>query len=44
MTERLEIRERLVAELVPYARNARTHTQEQVVQIAASGETSTSPR
>jgi DNA modification methylase len=36
MTDQLEIHYRSVAELTPYARNARTHSHEQVVQIAAS--------
>ena len=32
----LHVEQRAVADLVPYARNARTHTPEQVAQIAAS--------
>ena len=36
MTEDLRIEKRLVAELVPWARNARTHSDEQVATIAAS--------
>jgi DNA modification methylase len=34
--EPLSIRYRLVASLIPYARNARTHSKEQVAQIVAS--------
>lgn len=34
--EAIEIRYRPVSELIPYARNSRTHTDEQVNQIAAS--------
>lgn len=33
---RLAVEQRAVADLVPYARNARTHTPDQVAQIAAS--------
>lgn len=36
MPERLEVRYRPVEQLIPYARNARTHSDAQVAQIAAS--------
>ena len=32
----LKIEQRSVTDLIPYARNARTHSDEQVAQIAAS--------
>ena len=32
----IQIKEKLVAELIPYANNSRTHSDEQVAQIAAS--------
>lgn len=35
-SERLEIRYLLIDELFPYSRNARTHSEEQIAQIAAS--------
>lgn len=36
MSNRLEISYRPLADLVPYARNSRTHSNAQVEQIAAS--------
>lgn len=36
MQETLKVTYRAVAELIPYARNARTHTDEQIAKIAAS--------
>ena len=36
MENRLEVEYRPVADLIPYARNARTHSEEQVARIAAS--------
>jgi ParB-like chromosome segregation protein Spo0J len=36
MTSRLTIVYKSVSELIPYARNARTHDDKQVAQIAAS--------
>jgi ParB-like chromosome segregation protein Spo0J len=35
-TPPLQVRYRSLAELIPYARNARTHSDAQVAQIAAS--------
>ena len=32
----IQIKEKLVSELIPYANNSRTHSDEQVAQIAAS--------
>lgn len=36
MTEKLQVTYRCVEELIPYARNARTHSEEQVARIASS--------
>lgn len=36
MTEKLQVTYRNVSDLIPYARNARTHSDEQVAEIAAS--------
>jgi ParB-like chromosome segregation protein Spo0J len=32
----IQIKEKLVSELIPYVKNSRTHSDEQVAQIAAS--------
>ena len=36
MTDQLEVTYRKVEDLIPYARNARTHSDEQVARIVAS--------